>query len=239
MKMFKNNEIKKIISETVDKFLLKEYNSVLYHFICFDFFKEIVKTNSFKVMENEKEYNNGLNSLSFSRTKSFREGFPTLFYDEFEGWSDNWCKIRLTIDGEELKKNPKVKLKPFDYPYNSYTKQNFDISNEFNLSKKVYNGKEWMMNSVIQQDKFSHPYSQAEERLTTKIDKINNALKYILRIDILIEKDNFNENNQEQRRDLRKIFMFEDSPALDIFLYGRMRYELLTRAAEQKTNQLF
>lgn len=108
------------------KFLHERASGKLYHFIEFINFYHLVKTNCFTPTDWEKEYNNGKNSMSFSRTGSFHEGFPVLMYSEDEGRGDDWCAIRLTINGDLMNrcsnfkvdgKQYNMKFKPFDYMY--------------------------------------------------------------------------------------------------------------------------
>ena len=64
-------------------------------------------------------------------------------------------------------------------------------------------GKDGFVNSIS--DKQGHPYSQAEDRLTTNKKSIPNALNYITRIDILLLPYNFNDVNKECRVELAQI----------------------------------
>ena len=215
-------QLNTIIKESVRRILLSESHShILYHFLNFYAFDQMVETNSFTPSDAEKDWHNGQNTMSFSRTKSFKEGWPIIMYSADDGKGDDWCAIRLTIDAEKLQANHKVK--PFDWAY----KDNDDgdpssfADNYYGIS--AHNGKEWMMdsdeytygylpidygkgnfvNSIS--DKQGHPYSQAEDRLVTNKKSIPNALGYITRIDILLLPHFFNTRNKEDRTRLAQI----------------------------------
>ncbi len=65
--------VKKIVAEALKMVLNESATSVLYHFLNFDCFEKLVKTNRFTTSDAETQFNNGLNYISFSRTGSFRE----------------------------------------------------------------------------------------------------------------------------------------------------------------------
>jgi len=210
-----------IIEESVKRILSESHTQYLYHFLEFYHFKQMVDTNSFTPSEFESDWHNGQNTMSFSRTKSFREGWPIVMYSSDDGKGDDWCAIRLTIDAQKLSSN--YRIKPFDWAY----KDNND-GDAFTFADTydgifANNGKEWMMQSDAHtngylpidygkdgfvnsiSDKQGHPYSQAEDRLTTNKKSIPNALNYITRIDILLLPYNFNDVNKECRVELAQI----------------------------------
>ena len=91
------DKIGKAIRCSINNILNEGASTLLYHFLNFDSFKKIIDTNSFTPSDNEAHFNNGRNYMSFSRTKTFREGWPIIMYGNF-GKGDDWCAIRLTID---------------------------------------------------------------------------------------------------------------------------------------------
>lgn len=229
------SDLRKIVKESVKKVLTEMASNVLYHFLSFDRFEEMVKTDSFTPADFEKKWHNGKNAMSFSRTKSFREGWPVIMYSGDDGKGDDWCAIRLTIDGDLINRKPNFKvgdkqynmsIKPFDWAYKEHNDGDpFTFADEHD-GIFAQNGKEWMMNSDDYTssylpinfgkktrpnyvtgigDKQGHPYSQAEDRLTTYASKIPNASQYILRVDILLLPYNFSENNLEERKILYNI----------------------------------
>lgn len=222
-------DLKTIIKESVLKVLNERASKFLYHFLSFDRFLNLLKTNSFTPSPAESTWNDRKNSISFTRTKSFREGWPVLFYSGDDGQGDDWCGIRLTIDGDLINIKPNFKVdgkqynmsvKPFDWAFKENNKEDsleYDNSIPHDIRP---NGKEWMMQSndyttsflpIYQKnkkyvdgicDKQGHPYSQAEDRLVTHAETIPNALSYIIRADILIVPSYFNENNLDERKEL-------------------------------------
>lgn len=216
--------------------ILKENaSSLLYHFLEFYHFEQLVRTNSFTPTSVEKNWHGGKNVMSFSRTKSFREGWPIIMYSGYDGKGDDWCAIRLTINGDLFNTHPNFKvdgkqhhlsLKPFDWAY-----KDMDNGNPYTFADNyggifAQNGKEWMMQSDGYTasylpinygskkhpeyvngvgDKQGHPYSQAEDRLITTSSVIPNAYDYIIRIDILLMPYNFNGDNLEERKELYDI----------------------------------
>lgn len=244
------SDIIKMVKECVKRILTEKHSNLLYHFLSFDAFKEIVINNEFTPTNTESEWFNGKNSLSFSRTKSFREGWPIIMYSGEDGKGDDWCAIRLTVDGDLMGTKPNFKidgkqynisLKPFDWAY----KQHND-GDPFNFADNyggifAHNGKEWMMksdgytdsylpiewgeNNYVNAvgDKQGHPYSQAEDRLTTYATKIPNASSYILKIDILLMVYNFNEYNEEERQELYDILTKNKTFVNKISVYTSMK----------------
>lgn len=221
--------VKRILSESK---VITEGSSLLYHFLNFDRFKSVVETNMFTPTSFEKGWFGGKNSISLSRTKNFREGWPVIMYSGDDGKGDDWCAIRLTIDGDLINRKPNFKYngkqynmstKAFDWAYKEFGDGDpYDFSD--NTGVFANNGKEWMersdgyttsylpidyngddeyYNGVC--DKQGHPYSQAEDRLTTYADKIPNANQYILSVDIVLLPHNFNDDNMNERIELCKI----------------------------------
>lgn len=213
------------ISESQYKRLFKEgASSILYHFLAFDEFAYMINNDCFTPTGAESDWHNGKNAMSFTRTKSFREGWPALFFSGEEGKSDTWCAIRLTLDGDLMNtksnfkndgKQYNMSVKPFDWSYKDMNNGDPDWFID-NYGVYTQNGKEWMMKSddsttsllpggYEMSDKQAHPFSQAEDRLTTYANKIPNATSFILRVDILLIPDEFNDSNIEKRKEMYKI----------------------------------
>ena len=214
-----------VISESQYRRIFKEgASSILYHFLAFDEFAYMINNDCFTPSGAEGDWHNGKNTMSFTRTKSFREGWPALFFSGEEGKSDTWCAIRLTIDGDLMNTKPNFKVdgkqhnmsvKPFDWAYKDHNDGDiFDFADMHGVF--AHNGKEWMMKSDDSttsllpggwemNDKQAHPFSQAEDRLTTYANKIPNATSFILRVDILLIPDEFNDSNIEKRKEMYKI----------------------------------
>jgi hypothetical protein len=246
------SELHNIVKESVRSILLERASSLLYHFLEFIRFEEMVRTDSFTPSDIESEWHDGRKTMSFSRTKSFREGWPVVMYSGEDGKGDDWCAIRLTIDGDLINRKPNFKVdgkqynmsvKPFDWAYKEYNNGDpFTFADEHD-GIFANNGKEWMMQSDADTvtylpinfgkktrpnyisaigDKQGHPYSQAEDRLTTFANKIPNASQYIIRVDILLLPYNFNEDNLEERTELYNIIT--NSQLSDkIHIYDKLR----------------
>lgn len=247
-----NSKLCSIIRECVTNVLRESASSKLYHFIEFYHFKELAVNDCFTPTDFEKDWFNGKNSMSFSRTKTFREGWPTIMYSAFDGKGDDWCAIRLTIDGDMLNRKSNFKVdgkrynmnvKPFDWAYKDNGDGDPDEFADNYDGVFARNGKEWMMQSDNYtetylpinygkkttkeyvngiSDKQGHPYSQAEDRLTTYANKIPNASQFITRVDILLLPYNFNDNNFESRKELYGIIT-SSKLAGKIHVYKDMR----------------
>jgi hypothetical protein len=212
--------------------LLESASTLLYHFISFDRFESIADSDAFTPSPIEKNWHNGMNTMSLSRTKTFREGWPVIMYSGDDGKGDDWCAIRLTIDGDMLNRKSNFKVdgkrysmivKPFDWAFKEHKDGDpFDFADEHN-GIFARNGKEWMSQSDDYTgtylpinygkkgfvngvgDKQGHPYSQAEDRLLTYAYRIPNASQFIIRVDILLLPYAFNEDNLEDRKKLYEI----------------------------------
>lgn len=233
--LFTEEQIRYILGCDVSSILKESASSLLYHFLDFYNFQCLVKTNSFTPTDFESNWHGGKKTLSFSRTKSFREGWPIIMYSGYDGKGDDWCAIRLTIDGNLFNTHPNFKVngkqhhlsvKPFDWAY-----KYMDNGDPYTFADNydgifAQNGKEWMMQSDEYiatylpinygnkrqpeyvngvGDKQGHPYSQAEDRLTTTSDVIPNAYNYILKVDILLMPYSFGEDNLDDRKELYNI----------------------------------
>lgn len=150
------SDLRNIIKESVIGVLKESASNLLYHFLSFDRFKNLVKTNSFTPTDFEKKWHDGKNTMSFSRTRSFREGWPVVMYSGEDGKGDEWCAIRLTIDGDLINRKPNFKVngkqynmfvKPFDWAYKEHNNGDpYTFADEHN-GIFAKNGKEWMMQS--------------------------------------------------------------------------------------------
>ena len=209
--------------------ILESASSVLYHFTNYDGLMGIVSTNSFKLSPNEKEMSGGKNFMSFSRTGSFREGYPVVLHCGMgEVLGDDWCMIRITVDGDALNRLSRIRddsglhnysVKPFDFAHESYGN---DFGDEVGVKSRIDNGKEWMMASddgyqhtvpvgstpnvkicgrYLTHDRENHPYSQAEDRLVSTATRLPNADKIIKRIDVVLVRDNYDMDNLETRHE--------------------------------------
>ena len=168
--------------------------------------------------------------MSFSRTGSFRHGWPICLQSE-GGNGSEWGIVRLTIDGSLFNTHPNfkndegkrssLKVNPFDWAYHEQKRMGTSIKDNYDLTVDADNGKEWMMASDDSmygalplnpgdynydlQDRYAQPYSQAEDRLFTRAEHIPNADKYIKRVDIILRKipDEEDYDGYEERQEER------------------------------------
>ena len=211
--------------------LFEGCTDVLYHFVNCESLLDIMSKDRMVTNKTEASYNKPgyPNSISFSRTGSFREGFPTLLHSDEWCKGDDWCMIRLKIDGQALSRlnqvdeggrRRRVHVEPFDWAYHEYGDS---IKDEFTLEDEdssPVNGKEWMLASngdstssvpvgprpakcfdkYTYADREAHPYSQAEDRLMTDAGEIPQAHRIIEGISIVLVRENFTEDNLQERR---------------------------------------
>lgn len=223
-----SNEQLKVVSE-LGKACFESASSTLFHFTNVSGLLGIAKSDTFKLSGEEADMNGmyGNNFMSFSRTGSFREGYPIVLHSEF-GFGDDWCMIRISVDGDKLNDMPRIKyrnkthkftVRPFDYIHASYGD---DFGDEFEIDERIDSGKEWMMASDGDDDhkvpvgskteynpagyrsfdRENHPYSQAEDRLFSTAPRIPKASSLIKSIDIVLVRDNFNDTNLANRKEL-------------------------------------
>lgn len=190
--------------------------------------------------------------ISFTRNGNPSEGYPILKYGEF-GDGEISCMCRLTINGDMLntynnfkdetgKKN-KLKVSPMDWAY----------KDGFAQEKGATNGKTWMMksndktyNSNLEiignqssndiypgyySDVYHHPYSQAEDRLTTTAKYIPNANKYITRIDIYLMEP---EENIEERDYIKQIRRYCKKLSIPLYFHKQIK-DMLPYNTNKKT----
>lgn len=269
-------ELHSIIKESVNKMLNEMASSLLYHFLSFSSFEKLVETDSFTPTSFERKYVGGKNSLSLSRTKTFREGWPVIMYSGLDGKGDDWCAIRLTVDGDLINRKPNFKhngkqhnlsVKPFDWAYKEYGDGDPYTFADEQDGIFAQNGKEWMMQSDNDTetylpinfgkkrkyvngigDKQGHPYSQAEDRLTTSANKVPNASSYILRVDILLMPYAFNDYNKEDRETLydiltnseigTKTHVYTNMRNLELGKNELKRYDILLKNGDKYHNPI-
>ena len=208
--------------------LLESATPVLFHFLSPERFEDIALYNKFTPSTAEENHNGkGNRYMSFSRTGSFREGYPVLLQSDC-GYGSDWGVVRLTLDGDLMNRystfkvgngrgRPKtrhsMKFQPFDWANHDYGP---DFGDEYDIEDRVDNGKEWMMKSEgsfdvtlpyddsdetmrTVFDNEGHPYSQAEDRMVTTAPAIPNVSRFIKRVDIVLVLGNFREDNEDDR----------------------------------------
>lgn len=203
--------------------ILEAASSVLYHFVTAGNLCQMIRNNRFTPSINEGSINGGKRFMSFSRTGNFEEGWPALFYSSSN--SDDWCMIRLTVDGDRFNTHPNVKdssgrqhpvtFKPIDWFHatgKGQGKEKMLASRESSTHK--FTGKNLP-------DSQAHPWAQSEDRLLTSSNQIPGFLDYVKRIDIVLRKEgctgewnNFAGNRRSLLRNLKKI---EDSGKVHVF----------------------
>jgi hypothetical protein len=208
--------------------LIESATPVLFHFLSPERFEDIALYNKFTPSTDEENHNGkGNRYMSFSRTGSFREGFPILLQSDC-GYGSDWGIVRLTLDGDLMNRystfkvgngrgKPKtrhsMKFQPFDWANHDYGP---DFGYEYDIDDRIDNGKEWMMKSTgsfdvtlpyedptetmcTVYDNEGHPYSQAEDRMVTTAPSIPNVSRFIKRVDIVLILGNFREDNEDDR----------------------------------------
>lgn len=221
-----------IESHTEKKQLKEAATSLLYHFLTPEYLLSLLNRNSFKLSKDEQSYNGkGRYFLSLTRNRNFKEGYPVIMMSgENHAVIDNLV-CRLTIDGEAL--NTFVNFKFHGKQHNAKTEP-FDFANK-DLKGEDYmngseNGKEWMLKSDdgfctpigYMDDKSHHPYSQAEDRLTSDVPYLPNADKFITCIEIYAINTPLanQEDDRKENACLRKIISMAKQRNIPIFLYN-------------------
>lgn len=193
--------------------------------------------------------------ISLTRNRNHKEGYPVIMLDGSSNTFFDSIICRITLDGFSLRthcnfksykgKQHHFKIRPIDWSY--YDNNNGDVQSYIdNYGVRAHNGKEWMMKSDgwsenkhwiedgcssedkygIMSDMYSHPYSQAEERLVTDVKYIPNANKYIDSIDIYTrENENkfCNENDVISDEDfefIKKIRKYCQSLNIPVYFYN-------------------
>ena len=215
----------KAYCESVDGILMESATPTLYHFLSCDRLLSIIKTNRFTPNNSEHEYiGKGNRFMSFSRTGSLDEGFATLYASGDDGKSDEWCLIRLTIDGDRFNTHPNyhvgdkenkrlhsIKVRPFDWTTHEIRKGEFNYMNptgaDSSKGMQIASDDDGHTDTIIPVpdnvylDRYSHPFVQSEDRLITDGEYIPNAVDFIKRIDMLILPYAFNDGNLEERKE--------------------------------------
>lgn len=186
--------------------ILESASSVLYHFVTAGNLCQMIRNNRFTPSEHESSLNGGKRFMSFSRTGNFEEGWPALFYSSSN--SDDWCMVRLTIDGDRFNTHPNVKdsagrqhpvtVRPTDWRHaigKTPGKEAMMASRGKHLNK--FTGKDLP-------DSQGHPWAQSEDRLLTDSDQIPGFLDYVKRIDVILKTDACTGDNESVRRALAR-----------------------------------
>lgn len=222
--------------------LMESATSTLYHFLNSDRLLSIIRNNRFTPNNSEHEYiGEGNRFMSFSRTGSLDEGFATLYASADDGKSDEWCLIRLTIDGDRFNTHPNyhtgngkarrlhnMTVKPFDWTTNEIRKGEFEYMNptgadsskgmQLAASDKDHTDTIIPVPDNAYLDRYSHPFVQAEDRLITDGEYIPGALDFIKRIDILILPYAFKESNLDDRKEfVNAIDSFEWAKRIHVY----------------------
>ena len=195
-------------SEDLDAFVIEEDDVVLseaaspllYHFCSLGSLIKMLKDNKMYLNGNEEEYNDGYqNFASFTRNKNSKQGYPYM-QSRYSGgggtlhnMGSRWMMCRMEFDGNVMntynqfrdKKGNKGKftVEPFDYLYNL----NLYDGDE---SQPLMNGKQEHMaflNRGEDEELYRQPFSQAEDRLMSNSEYIPNLLKYVNKIDVLVD----------------------------------------------------
>lgn len=210
-------------SEDLDAFVIEEDDDIisesaspiLYHFCSLESLIKMLKDNRMYLNGNEEEYNDGYkNFASFTRNKNSKQGYPymqsryTMGGGSFHNVGSRWMICRIEFDGNvmntynqfrDLKGNKgNFKVKPFDYIYNL----NLYDGDE---SQPLLNGKQEHMLSLQggkDEELYRQPFSQAEDRLMSNSEYIPNLLKYINRVDVLVDYDWLIEEINDMDNDL-------------------------------------
>lgn len=170
----------------------------------------------------------GQRYISFTRNRNHKEGYPVIMLDGNGASAFDSIICRISIDGDALnrfsnfksgqKKRHNLKVRPMDWAY--YDNNRGDVFTFLDMyDVAATNGKEWMMKSDRgmyhphwgtdggssedvygePSDVYAHPYSQAEDRLTTDAKFIPNANKYIRCIDIYVRENEYKYSDEGDR----------------------------------------
>lgn len=177
--VFLESDIRKMVTECVS-LLLERNMGTLYHFVCIDSLLHILKNNRFDL----NDCGDGTYYMSATRNRNSQQGYPYMQSDYSQGGGSyhnaGFAGIicRLELDGEKLRAYGKVG--PFDYIYDEGDVRDDDGN--------YLNGKQDAMTYFGDNEEMYHqPFSQGEERLTSKIKSIPHADRIINRIDVYID----------------------------------------------------
>lgn len=190
------SKLRNIISGSIRRALSESTNmGVLYHFTTMMGLYGMAKTGRVQSSGGQKDMSNGKNYISFTRHKTFREGFAAA-----EGMSD--YPVRVEFNMAIVNSMHGVKTEPFEYysPSRSNIAYKLDNGEEdgvygdingYNPRVRDESGKEIYRQEykAYQDDEYSgydepehEYYNQAEERLIT--DRKDISTKAITRVDI-------------------------------------------------------
>jgi len=212
--------------------LFEGASPVLYHFTTAGALCQMIRQNRFTPSHHEISIDGGKRFMSFSRTGNFDEGWPALFYSS--STSDDWCMIRLTVDGDMFNRRPNVrdssgrqhavKFRPADWLH----AVGVTVPG---VEGRGMNGKEQMLASTAKRthkftgktvpDRQAHPWAQSEDRLLTDSDQIPDFMRYVKRIDVVLRREGW-ENSvfdcSGKRRALAKwLKTIEDTGKVHVF----------------------
>lgn len=178
------NTLRKIIRETIESLLFEGAIDREFHYTSLYGLFGIMYENRFWLTPNEEEYNNycgdNINHLSLSRTRTNTQGYQYGVYAAEEGGlsrSPHRSYARIEFDGRKLSSIRGAKIRPFDY-YNH-----------------LYNSESGRQTHTdYYDDRINHPlgsrrqfWAQSEDRIESKDKYIENAIKYIVRIDVMVK----------------------------------------------------
>lgn len=156
---------------------------------------------------------------------------------EFDGTlmnTYNNFKEKVGVGRNRRERQNHFNVKPFDWAYYDYGNGGDPeaFADNSGTGSFVHNGKEWMMDSDAelyngfidkdndQTDLYNHPYSQAEDRLTTTAQYIPNIKRFIRRIDILVDRKMVSSSNRECTNRIRRIQQLGERIGIAVYVYG-------------------
>lgn len=177
------------IKEKQENILKESLTNIVYHFTSLPNALSIVKNNAIFLQtplgsDSENMKTKQLFFLSTTRQKSSEFGYS----QKFKG-----VGARLTLDGDLLNQN--FKSKPINYWGDGTMGKHAYYKSNSNFSSKQH-----------------HTDNESEDRLFSYNSKIDNAIKYIKRIDLVIDK-----NNQSQLLYANEIYLSKFSDK--VFIY--------------------
>ena len=198
------NKIRKIVSETLNRFILKEtFTNMkqLYHKTTIDTLLNIIRTNSFYLLKSNHDCRGGKYYASLSRHKNTKEGFDAVFYSE-ERETNIMSYAVITFNIPKLTRVHGISIKPFDFYgiYPDETNANDRLSSKSIYQKLLKNPDLWdekgMYNPSLysnysiedgDDDFYDGPeyYNMAEENIVSDtVKEIPEIFNYIDNIDI-------------------------------------------------------
>lgn len=216
-----NHQIKNILREEIQKYVILENASpVLFHFCTLPSLIQKLKTNSFPLSVDNRNFSkNGkpLNFMSLTRNRNIFQGYPYMMKiigggDGMQFPDEALCRIELDGNILNLKSNFKqangnkgnFNVKPFDWWYvdDQMSYDNFgELGDEYMFPKTSKEYSLWAgKRNNDNEDMYNQPLSQAEDRLLSQSKVIPNADKYIKRIDILLNPLGQDENPKKTIR---------------------------------------